>query len=538
MKKFIFITGGVTSSLGKGITAASIGTLLEAHSLSVSFIKLDPYINVDPGTMNPAQHGEVYVTADGAETDLDLGHYERFTSFFASKHNSCTTGQIYLSVIEKERRGDYLGSTIQVIPHITDEIKDRILKIEADIIIVEVGGTVGDIESLPFLEAIRQLRTSLGYENTMFIHVTLLPYLSSSSEIKTKPTQHSVRELSSMGIQPDMLICRTEREPTQECLKKISMFTNVSQSNIILNRDVDSVYEVPLMFKDQSVDTIILDKLDLSVEEPCLLSDWSRSFKLLESSHDAVTIAIIGKYEHSTESYKSIVESLVHAGIQNEVRVFVRYIDAESLEHASVYRNFGPEGTIHEVFGRTVGGILIPGGFGSRGIEGKILAARYAIQKNIPFLGICLGMQVAVIEYARQMGLHEANSTEFNPNTPHPVISLLEEQKEMTFAGGTMRLGQQAIAVKNNTKLSEIYHGEHTIYERHRHRYEFNNAYKNELEAGGMICSGTHVTSGLVEAVELLNHPWFVGVQFHPEFKSKFLDGHPIFNSFIEHIAR
>lgn len=535
MKKFIFITGGVTSSLGKGITAASIGTLLEGHQISVSFIKLDPYINVDPGTMNPTQHGEVYVTDDGAETDLDLGHYERFTSFKAAKENNCTTGQIYLSVIEKERRGDYLGATIQVIPHITNEIKDRISNIEADVVIVEVGGTVGDIESLPFLEAIRQLRIDVGIENTMFVHVTLLPYLTSSGEIKTKPTQHSVRELCSMGIQPDMLICRTEkspRVPNSEDLKKIALFTNVPYSRIILNENVDSVYEVPMKFKQQLVDHIILEKLRLPDAGVCELNLWERSFNLLSSPSRNVTVAVVGKYLQSSESYKSILEALVHAGVCNETRVTIKYIESDNLQHQDVYRNFGPKGTIHTLFSG-VGAILIPGGFGTRGIEGKMLAAKYARENNIPFLGICLGMQVAVIEFARHIGMHDANSTEFDQLTPFPVISLLEEQTKVEFMGASMRLGAYPCVLKPDSKLKKMYYGADVVRERHRHRYEFNNEYREQFESAGMIVSGISNVGRLVEAVELADHPWFVGVQFHPEFKSRFLTGHPIFNSFI-----
>jgi len=527
MTKYIFVTGGVISSLGKGIACASIGRILESRGLKITIMKLDPYINVDPGTMNPYQHGEVYVTDDGAETDLDLGHYERFVHAQMTKFNNVTTGQIYNAVISKERHGDYLGKTIQVIPHITNEIKERFIKVAevsgADIVLVEIGGTVGDIESQPFLEAARQFRLDNGYDNVLYIHLTLVPFIKVADEIKTKPTQHSVGKLREIGIQPDILICRTEKTLVNELKEKISLFCNVRREAVIEARDVESIYQIPLIFKNQILDEIILSHFKLI----CKFSDlkdweWKVVARVLKPKNK-VTIALVGKYIALQDAYKSIYESLVHAGICNDVRVAIRKVDSEDLQKK------GPEKLL-----KGVSGILVPGGFGSRGIEGKIKAVKYARENKIPFLGLCLGMQCAVIEFSRNVcGLKAANSTEFNPQTKNPVICLLAEQKEVKDLGGTMRLGAYPCRIKRNTLAWRVY-GKTMIQERHRHRYEFNNQYGELLEQAGMIFSGIYPEKDLVEIIELQDHPYFIAVQFHPEFKSKPDHAHPLFREFIK----
>jgi len=526
MTKYIFVTGGVISSLGKGITSASIGKILEARGLKVSFLKFDPYINVDPGTMNPYQHGEVYVTEDGAETDLDLGHYERFSSAIMSRVNNVTSGQVYHAVISRERRGDYLGKTIQVIPHITDEIKQRIKKVaevsKAQVVIAEIGGTVGDIESLPFLEAVRQFRLDLGFENVLYIHVTLVPYIKAVDEIKTKPTQHSVGTLREIGIQPDILICRTEKPLTNEIKEKISLFCNVQKEAVIEAPDVRTIYELPLLFKSQILDEIILSHFKL-IGRPSNLKDWEKIVNRIISPLTKVKIAMVGKYISLQDAYKSIYEAITHAGIVNNTKVEVKKIDSEELEKSQHPRELLED----------VSGILVPGGFGYRGIEGKIKAIRFARENKIPFLGLCLGMQCAVIEFARNVcSLKDANSTEFNLHTPHPVVSLLSEQKKIKDLGGTMRLGSYPCRLKKNSLTFSIY-GKINIFERHRHRYEFNNKYKKLFEKKGMLFPGINPQRNLVEIIELKNHPFFIAVQFHPEFKSKPNKAHPLFREFI-----
>ncbi len=526
MAKYIFITGGVISSLGKGIASASIGKILESRGLKVTLMKLDPYINVDPGTMNPYQHGEVYVTEDGAETDLDLGHYERFTQAQMTRFNNVTTGQVYNAVISKERRGDYLGKTIQVIPHITNEIKERIKKVAqvsaAEIVIVEVGGTVGDIESLPFLEAARQFRLDVGHNNVLYIHLTLVPYVKVADEIKTKPTQHSVGTLREIGIQPDILICRTEKALSDEVKEKISLFCNVRKEAVIEARDVDSIYQIPLVFKNQILDEIILSHFNLI----CKFSDlkeWEKNVvERALNPKGEVKIAVVGKYIGLQDAYKSIYEALVHAGIANNAKVEIKKVDSEVIERD------GPEKLL-----RDVSGVLVPGGFGSRGIEGKIKTIKFARVNNIPFLGLCLGMQCAVIEFARNIcGFKKANSTEFCLKTKYPVISLLEEQKHIKDLGGTMRLGIYPCKIKKNTLANQVY-SKALIYERHRHRYEFNNKYRKLLEKKGMVLSGIYPKKNLAEIIELKNHSFFIAVQFHPEFKSKPDRAHPLFREFI-----
>jgi len=526
MTKFIFTTGGVISSLGKGIASASIGKILESRGLKVSLIKLDPYINVDPGTMNPYQHGEVYVTEDGAETDLDLGHYERFTNAQMTKFNNVTTGQIYNAVISRERRGDYLGKTIQVIPHITDEIKERVKKCAqvsgADVVIIEIGGTVGDIESLPFLEAARQFRLDVGYHNALYIHLTLIPYIKSAGEIKTKPTQHSVGKLREIGIQPDILICRTERALSDDIKEKISLFCNVRKDAVIEAPDAETIYQVPLIFKDQGLDKFILNHFELR-SKATDLKNWHKKVveRILRPKH-TVTIAVVGKYIGLQDAYKSIYESLVHAGIANDTHVVIKKVDSEEIEKA------GGEKLLKDS-----SGILVPGGFGYRGIEGKVKAIKYAREHNIPFFGLCLGMQCAVIEFARnKCGLKDANSTEFMPDTPHPVISLLEEQKSVKDMGGTMRLGVYPCEIKKGTHAFKAYRKD-LILERHRHRYEFNNKYRDSLSEAGMVFSGIYPNKNLVEIVEVKKHPFFLAVQYHPEFKSKPDRPHPLFREFI-----
>jgi len=526
MAKYIFITGGVISSLGKGITCASIGKILESRGLRVSLMKFDPYINVDPGTMNPYQHGEVYVTEDGAETDLDLGHYERFTHAKATRFNNVTTGQVYHAVITKERHGDYLGKTIQVIPHITNEIKDRVKKVAevsaADVVLIEIGGTVGDIESLPFLEAARQFRLDAGYDNVLYVHVTLVPYVKVSDEIKTKPTQHSVGTLREIGIIPDVLICRTEKSLSAELKEKISLFCNVRKEAVIEAKDVSSIYQIPLVFKEQVLDEIILSHFKL-ISRSCELKDWEKNVveKALRPQ-GKVSIAVVGKYMELQDAYKSIYEALIHAGIANDARVDIVKVDSGDIEkHGSKKMLEGSAG------------ILVPGGFGYRGIEGKIKAIKYARESRVPFLGICLGMQCAVIEFARSVCKFKgANSTEFMPKTKYPVISLLEEQRKIEALGGTMRLGAYPCKIRRGTLAFKLY-TRNLIHERHRHRYEFNNKYKKTMQQKGLVFSGIYPKRDLVEIIELPDHPYFIAVQFHPEFKSKPDAAHPLFKGLV-----
>ena len=527
MAKYIFITGGVISSLGKGIATASIAKILESAGFRVSLIKFDPYLNVDPGTMNPYQHGEVYVTYDGAETDLDLGHYERFTNARLGRINNVTTGQIYSTVLARERKGDYLGKTIQVIPHITNEIKDRIKAVaketKAEIILMEVGGTVGDIESLPFLEAARQFGLEEGRANTLYIHLTLIPYIRAADEIKTKPTQHSVGTLREIGIQPDILLCRTEKPLDDEVKSKISLFCNVPQKAVIEALDVSSIYEIPLIFKNQGLDKIILKHFGLRAAHSDL-NHWQERVvdKVLYPKHKT-TIAVVGKYIELQDAYKSIYEALRHGGIANDCLVEIKKIDSETIELE------GPQKTLSGV-----SGVLVPGGFGSRGIEGKIKAIQYARENNLPFFGICLGMQCAAIEFARNcLKIKRANSTEFVKHTQEPVISLLEEQRKIKQMGATMRLGEYPCRLLKGTLAYQAY-GKADIYERHRHRYEFNNRYRGALVKKGMVFSGIYPKNNLVEILELKGHPWFVGVQFHPEFQSKPNKAHPLFAEFIK----
>ncbi|ACL70555.1 CTP synthase [Halothermothrix orenii] len=528
MTKYIFVTGGVVSALGKGITAASLGRLLKSRGLKVSIQKFDPYINVDPGTMSPYQHGEVFVTDDGAETDLDLGHYERFIDVNLSQNNNVTTGQIYGSVIRKERKGEYLGATVQVIPHITDEIKSRITRVgretDADVVITEIGGTVGDIESLPFIEAIRQLKSDLGKENVFYLHCTLVPYLPTAGELKTKPTQHSIKELRGIGIQPDAIVCRSDRKLTQDVKDKIALFGDIDKRAVIQAVDAKNIYEVPLKFEKEGLATIVIDKLGLEnkVHTPDL-EDWQDMVNKMKHLDNRVRIAIVGKYVELPDAYISINEAFRHAGVANNAEVEVKWVYAEDLEGDS-----SPEEYLDDV-----DGILVPGGFGDRGIEGKIKAITYAREKGIPFFGICLGMQCAVIEFSRNVaGYKGANSSEFDLDTDHPVIDLMPEQKEIEDKGGTMRLGIYPCKLSSGTKSYEAYQDE-IIYERHRHRYEFNNEYRNELIEKGLILAGLSPDERLVEIVELPDHPWFVGVQFHPEFKSRPNRPHPLFVGFI-----
>ncbi|MES0328096.1 MAG: CTP synthase [Gammaproteobacteria bacterium] len=532
MTKYIFITGGVVSSLGKGIASASIGTVLESRGLTVRMMKLDPYINVDPGTMSPFQHGEVFVTDDGAETDLDLGHYERFVRSHTSKSSNFTSGQIYERVIRKERRGEYLGGTVQVIPHITDEIKKSIRAGAegADIVMVEIGGTVGDIESLPFMEAIRQMGVELGRENAMFVHLTLVPYIATAGEVKTKPTQHSVKELRSIGIQPDLLLCRSERLLGEDDRRKIALFTNVELKAVISAVDMDNIYKIPLWLHDQGVDAFISDRLKLTVK-PADLSEWERVVDAMQNPEHEIQIGMVGKYVDLTESYKSLNEAVSHAGAHNRTRVNISYIDSSTLEN-------GDFSSLENL-----DAILVPGGFGDRGIEGKIAAIQYARENKIPYLGICLGMQLAVIEFARNVaGLSDAHSSEFSSDTKHPVIALItewqaedgsiEKRGADSDLGGSMRLGAQRCNLVENTLASHVY-GSDNVFERHRHRYEFNNHYRQQLEEAGLIISGKSSDGNLVEMVELKDHPWFLACQFHPEFTSTPRDGHPLFADYI-----
>ncbi len=533
--KFIFVTGGVLSSLGKGLAAASIGALLESRGLTVTFQKLDPYINVDPGTMNPFQHGEVFVTDDGAETDLDMGHYERYTDAVMAQINNYTSGRIYYSVISKERRGEYLGGTVQVIPHITDEIKAAVLQLDGsvDIAIIEIGGTIGDIEGLPFVEAIRQLRGDLGREYTLYIHLTLVPYIKAAGEVKTKPTQHSVRELRADGIQPDILVCRTEVPLTSELKGKIALFCNVPQDAVITAIDVDTIYEVPLHFHEEGLDAKILELLNVWTGQPNI-APWQKLVHDLKNPKHTVTIAITGKYVDLTESYKSLHEALIHGGVANQAKVELKYLSAEELETGD------PAKLLEDC-----DGILVPGGFGKRGAEGKIKAITFARENKIPFFGICLGMQLAVVEYSRSvLGIQTAHSSELDPTTPDPVIYLCTEwfdyrnnkvqvRDENSDMGGTLRLGAYPCVLKPDTLAAAAYRAEE-ISERHRHRYEYNNDYRQQLEDGGLKVSGTSPDNNLVEIVEIEDHPWFLGCQFHPEFKSKPMKPHPLFRDFIK----
>jgi len=537
MTKYIFITGGVVSSLGKGIAASSLAAILEARGLKVTMTKLDPYINLDPGTMSPFQHGEVFVTEDGAETDLDLGHYERFLKTTMAKKNNFTTGQVYDSVLRRERKGEYLGATVQVIPHITDEIKRRIyLSAEGmDVAIIEVGGTVGDIESLPFLEAIRQMRFELGIERSLFIHLTLVPYIRSAGEIKTKPTQHSVKELRSIGIQPDILICRSEQPIPVSDRRKIALFTNVEEKAVISAIDADSIYRIPLLLHEQGLDNIVVNKLRLDVP-PADLTEWKNVVEAMTHPVNEVTIAIVGKYVDHSDAYKSLNEALIHAGIRTRMKVNINYIDSEMIEDEGVARL------------KDADAILVPGGFGERGVEGKISTVRYARENKIPYLGICLGMQAAVIEFARDVaGLEGAHSTEFLPKSPHPVIGLitewmaesgqLETRDENSDLGGSMRLGGQQCRLQSDSLAFQLYQKD-VITERHRHRYEFNNKYFERLEKAGMRFSGKSIDGRLVEVVEIPDHPWFLACQFHPEFTSTPRKGHPLFSGFVAAAAQ
>ncbi|RDH90596.1 MAG: CTP synthetase [endosymbiont of Seepiophila jonesi] len=533
MTRFIFITGGVVSSLGKGIAAASLAALLEARGLKVTMIKLDPYINVDPGTMSPFQHGEVFVTNDGAETDLDLGHYERFIRTTMGQSNNFTSGQIYESVIRKERKGEYLGGTVQVIPHITNEIKESVLRGagDADVCLVEIGGTVGDIESLPFLEAIRQMGVEMGHQRALFMHLTLVPYIKVSGEIKTKPTQHSVKELRSIGIQPDVLMCRLENPLPSAERKKIALFTNVPEEAVFSAEDADSIYRIPTMLHEQGLDEIVVQRFGLDLP-PADLHEWQDFIDGLDALEQEVQVAMVGKYVHLTEAYKSLSEALIHAGVHTGSRVHIHYVDSEQLEKGNMELLAGMDA------------ILVPGGFGERGVEGKVAAARYAREQKIPYLGICLGMQVAVIEFARNVaGLADAHSTEFNRTTPHPVIGLITEwlnadgrvevRDEHSDMGGTMRLGGQECQLEVGSRTRDLYEKD-VIVERHRHRYEFNNSYQDRIVTAGMKIAGRSLDGRLVEIVEIPDHPWFVACQFHPEFTSTPRYGHPLFSGFVE----
>ncbi len=524
--KYIFTTGGVVSSLGKGILGSSLGLLLKQRGYKVSMMKFDPYINVDPGTMNPYQHGEVYVTEDGSEADLDLGHYERFLNEDMSGVNSVTTGKIYSTVIEKERNGDYLGATVQVVPHITNEIKERILaaaeQTKADILIIEIGGTVGDIESLPFLEAIRQFVYQAGQKNSLFIHLTLIPFIKAAGEIKTKPTQHSVMKLREIGILPDFLVCRTDRPLKKDIRSKIGMFCNVDTDHVIEARDAKTIYEVPIHLHKQNFDEKVLNLLNLPIR-PCELESWTDMVDRIKSPKHEITIAMSGKYVGLQDAYKSIIESFIHAGVKSDCRVNYVYVDSEDIESDGAAAHL-----------QNVDGILIPGGFGNRGTEGKLLSVKYARENNIPFFGICLGLQIAVIEFARNVcGIKDATSEEFDENSKTKVIHFMEEQKELLQKGGTMRLGSYPCVLKKGTHTYEAY-GKKNINERHRHRYEFNNAYREQLEASGLIFSGVSPDNKLVEMIELPDHPWFVACQFHPELKSRATDAHPLFRDFVK----
>lgn len=530
--KYIFVTGGVTSSLGKGIIAASLAKLLQARGYRTTIQKLDPYINVDPGTLNPYEHGECYVTHDGAETDLDLGHYERFLNVRTSQDNNVTTGRIYQSVIEKERKGEFLGKTVQVVPHITNEIKERVQLLgnsgDYDIIITEIGGTVGDIESLPYIEAVRQLLWELGDNNGIVVHLTLVPYLAAAGELKTKPTQHSVKTLMESGIKADILVCRTEHEISDEKREKLALFCNVKKEAVIQSIDASTIYDVPLLMHEEGLDTVALKKLALSDEKAPDLTQWKQFLQQHKNPKNRITIGLVGKYVELQDSYKSILESFIHAGAANEVEVNVRSIHSEYISAKNIDKKM-----------MGLDGILVAPGFGERGIEGKIMAVRYARENNVPFLGICLGMQMAVIEFARTiLGYQQANSTEMDESTPHPVISLMEEQKAVTEKGGTMRLGAWDCEIEPGTLVHDVYGGEVNIAERHRHRFEFNNDYKKEFEEAGLVASGLNPETGLVEIIELPAHPWFIGVQYHPEYKSTVANPHPLFVGFVKAVLK
>lgn len=528
MAKYIFVTGGVVSSLGKGITAASLGRLLKNRGYKVTIQKFDPYINIDPGTMSPYQHGEVFVTDDGTETDLDLGHYERFIDINLGKNSNVTTGKIYWSVLQKERRGDYLGHTVQVIPHITNEIKNRVYRVgdddNADIVITEIGGTVGDIESLPFLEAIRQIKKEVGRNDVLYIHVTLVPYIGAAGELKTKPTQHSVKELRSIGIQPDIIVCRTERALSDEMKDKLALFCDIDKDAVIENKTLNSIYEVPLLLSEEGMDRIVLEKLDLP-NRPCDMEDWKKMVESIYNTEKTLEIALVGKYVALHDAYLSVAEALNHAGIANKAKVNIHWIDSETLED--------PNLTMEEVF-KGMDGIVVPGGFGNRGIEGKIRAVQYARENKVPYLGLCLGMQCAVMEFARNVvGLEGATSSEFHEDAKFPVIDLMPDQVDISEKGGTMRLGLYPCKLVDGTKAQAVYDA-NLIYERHRHRWEFNNKYRTEMVNAGLILSGTSPDDRLVEIIEIKDHPWFVGCQFHPEFKSRPTKAHPLFNGLIK----
>ncbi|WP_017471062.1 CTP synthase [Amphibacillus jilinensis] len=531
MAKYIFVTGGVVSSIGKGIAAASLGRLLKNRGLNVTIQKFDPYINVDPGTMSPYQHGEVFVTDDGAETDLDLGHYERFIDINLSKYSNITTGKIYSTVIKKERRGDYLGGTVQVIPHITNEIKDKVFQSaeqsNADVVITEIGGTVGDIESLPFLEAIRQIKSDIGKENVMYIHTTLVPYIKAAGELKTKPTQHSVKELRSLGIQPDVIILRSEMSVSKEMKEKIALFCDINERNVIESTDAATLYHIPLSLQAQELDQITCDHFGLTCPE-AEMNEWKALANKVQNLKRKTTIGLVGKYVELPDAYISVVEALKHAGYPYDVDVEVKWINAEEVttDNANDYLS-------------DVDGILVPGGFGDRGIEGKIVAIRYARENRVPFLGICLGMQLATVEFARHvLNLEGAHSAEIDPSTPHPIIDLLPEQKDIEDMGGTLRLGLYPCRLQEDTKTKAAYHGEDLVYERHRHRYEFNNEYREAMQAEGFIFSGTSPDGRLVETIELADHPWFVASQFHPEFKSRPTRPQELFSGFIGAVVK
>ncbi|MDC6352004.1 CTP synthase [Zeaxanthinibacter sp. PT1] len=530
--KYIFVTGGVTSSLGKGIIAASLAKLLQARGYKTTIQKLDPYINVDPGTLNPYEHGECYVTDDGAETDLDLGHYERFLNVNTSQANNVTTGRIYQSVIEKERRGEFLGKTVQVVPHITNEIKERVQKLgnsgEYDIVITEIGGTVGDIESLPYIEAVRQLLWELGDGNAIVVHLTLIPFLSAAGELKTKPTQHSVKTLMESGIKADVLVCRTEHQITEDIKEKLALFCNVKKEAVIQSIDASTIYDVPVMMQDEGLDKVVLQKLHLKDDTKPDLTQWHEFLDRHKNPQHEVTVGLIGKYVELQDSYKSILESFIHAGALNEVKVNVRSIHSEHITDENFEQQM-----------KGLHGILVAPGFGERGIEGKIKAVQFAREKGIPFLGICLGMQMAVIEYSRNvLGLTKANSTEMDPETPDPVIDLMEAQKTITNKGGTMRLGAWSCKLKEGSLVEKVYQGKSRISERHRHRYEFNSQYLEQLENAGLMATGINEETGLVEIVEIPSHPWFVGVQYHPEYKSTVASPHPLFVGFLKAVLQ
>ena len=527
MAKYIFVTGGVVSSLGKGITAASLGRLLKSRGIKVTIQKFDPYINIDPGTMSPYQHGEVFVTDDGAETDLDLGHYERFIDINLTKGSNITAGKVYWSVLNKERKGDYLGSTVQVIPHITNEIKQRVYDVAAadgaDVVITEIGGTVGDIESLPFMEAIRQVKKEVGKNDVLYIHVTLVPYISAAGELKTKPTQHSVKELRGIGIQPDILVCRTEKSLSKEMKEKLALFCDVDMNAVIENRTASTIYEVPLMMQEEGLDRIVLEKLKMDYS-PANMEDWKKMVYKIQHPSKKVKVAVVGKYVELPDAYMSVTEALHHAGIANDTDVKIHWVNSETIEDPSI--------DLSEIF---VGckGILVPGGFGDRGVEGKIKAIQYARENNIPFLGLCLGMQCAVIEFARHVcGLTDNNSTEFNEDTPHPVIALMDSQVNVEKKGGTMRLGAYPCKVQPDTHTMEAY-GQELIHERHRHRFEFNNDFREKMQQAGLVIAGTLPDDSLVEIIEVKDHPWFVASQFHPELKSRPNNPHPLFSGFV-----